>query len=221
MPLWLELLHALAEAAKDIATVLAILLGGWWTLYRFGLSRERETKLGIDLSWKSLPYHSGCYIVSFDVIFSNQGSSVLKVQRKRCPAFDDSGETLKYGCDLLLRRVPIDLQASSQIQWFRSGAKSPYAGDLEFDLVDEYEIDGKTDFWLEPGETYHVGVAVVLEPGTFLVLVTFVGDASVEDFWRRSFVMQVPGEGGAVRPADQPKESTSVYQIERGSVHKG
>jgi hypothetical protein len=114
--------------------------------------------------------------------------------------------------------VPSDLQHGSQLRWFLPGKKSPYPDDFELDLVDEYEIDGETDFWLEPGETYNVGVALVLEPGTFLVLITFVGDASPEDFWRRTYVIQVPRQAGAVLSAAQPGEGTSTrYQIERGT----
>jgi hypothetical protein len=77
-------------------------------------------------------------------------------------------------------------------------------------------------FWLEPDETYHVGAALVLEAGTLLALVTFVGDASDEDFWRRTFVIQVPSQGSAVLSAAQSGEPTSTrYQIERGSCSKG
>jgi hypothetical protein len=195
------------EALKNIATALGIALGGAWTLYRFGLTREREAKLGIDLFYTSFPYNKGSCIVSFDVILTNQGSTKLRAKRKRSPAFKDKGERLEYSCSLLLRDVPTDLEPNTQVPWFFPKGKSPFPGDLEFDLIYEYEIGDKTDFWLEPGEKYHVGTAVILKKGSFLVLVTFVGDATDDDFWRRTFVIQVPKKAVPDQPIDDPKEA--------------
>ena len=44
----------------------------------------------------------------------------------------------------------------------------------------------------EPGERYHLGAGVVLEAGTYLAMVTFVGDRDDQQFWRRGFLVTVP-----------------------------
>jgi hypothetical protein len=109
------------------------------------------------------------------------------------PAYSDSSETLNYGGDLLVRQIPSGASAGTQVRWFgMPSAKSPLSGDMEADLLDEYLDNGGTDFWMEPGESYHVSAAIVLNPGSYLVMVTFVGQASDEEFWRRMFLVQVP-----------------------------
>jgi hypothetical protein len=188
-PFWLSL----ADAAQKWASVAAIVVGGIWAFYRFGLRREREPALGIDLSFTTVPYNSTSYLVAFDLTLANKGSVRLRAKRKRSPAYSDKDEALKYSCDLMLRAVSTTLQPGSQVTWFSAlDQRSPREGDIELDLISEHELDGDTDFWMEPNETYHVGTALILQAGIYLVMVTFVGDASDGDFWRRLFVIQVP-----------------------------
>ena len=196
-PFWLSL----ADAAQKWASVAAIVVGGIWAFYHFYLRREREAALGIDLSFITVPYNSTSYLVAFDLTLANKGSVRLRAKQKRCPAYSDKDEKLKYSCDLILRAVPTTLQPGGQVTWFSEpDPKSPREGDIELDLISEHELNGKTDFWMEPNETYHVGTALVLQAGTYLVMVTFVGDASDEDFWRRLFVIHVPQQAAAASP---------------------
>jgi hypothetical protein len=69
--------------------------------------------------------------------------------------------------------------------------KSPLPGDIELDLLFEFEDNNKTDFVLEPGGADHVSRAVILGEGLYLVMITFVGDGD-DDFWRSVYVIQVP-----------------------------
>ena len=183
---------SLAQAVQSWATAIAILVGGAWAYYRFGIKRENETALAIDLAHSSVPYDSN-YLVVFDVCLENKGSVRLGAKRKRHSAYTDDAEALAYSVNLLLRPVPPSSRPGSRIGGFNSGTdKSPRPDDLEFDLVAEYEIDGETDFWMEPDENYHVGATVVLSAGKYLAMVTFVGDRSDSEFWRRMFLVQVP-----------------------------
>ena len=50
----------------------------------------------------------------------------------------------------------------------------------------------KTDFRLEPSESYHLSVGVILQAGVYLAMVTFVGQGSDDEFWRRLFIVQIP-----------------------------
>jgi hypothetical protein len=202
-PYWLSV----AAAMEHYAKVAAIVLGGIWAYFRFGLFREGETKLEIDLTHTTHPNDSSSYLVELDVTLINRGTTLIAAQHKRCPAYSDPDESLKYGGDLLLRFIPSDLPLGEQVSWFSEGSNAtrPLPGDIELDLL--YEYEGKegglsqTDFWLEPGDVAHVGRAIVLNPGTYLVMVTFVGDRRVTEFWRRVFVIQVPKSSAPVHTA--------------------
>lgn len=183
---------SLAQAVQNWATAIAILVGGAWAYYRFGIKRENETALAIDLAHSSIPYDSN-YLVVFDVCLDNRGSVRLGAKRKRKPAYKDREEVLAYSVNLLLRPVPPGSTPRSRIAWFECETdKSPRPDDVELDLVAEYEKARETDFWMEPGENYHVGATVVLSAGKYLAMVTFVGDRSDDEFWRRTFLVQVP-----------------------------
>ena len=58
-PFWVQL----AKAVQSLTTALAIVVGGAWAYYRFVLRREKETAVGIDISFSSLP-HGGATIWS-------------------------------------------------------------------------------------------------------------------------------------------------------------
>ncbi len=123
----------------------------------------------------------------------------LGAKRKRRPAYTDDADVLAYAVDLLVRPVPPGSAPGSRVGWFESESdKSPHPEDVELDLVAEYEISGESDFWMEPGENYHVGATVVLSAGKYLAMVTFVGDRSDSEFWRRMFLVQVPEPQTAV-----------------------
>jgi hypothetical protein len=188
----------LAEVARNWATVLGIVVTGAWAYYRFGLRREKEAALGIELAYSCVPYNEGHHLVWFDVTLSNKGGIRVVAKRKLRPAYRDNSETLAYSGDLLLRAVPTDVPGGAQVRWFPSpDAKSPVQSDVEADLLDEYARDEDTDFWMEPSENYHIGTAIVLAPGNYLAMITFVG-AREGEFWRRIFLVQVPGASSAL-----------------------
>lgn len=187
-PNWLYL----SQSVRNWATTAALVVGGVWAYYRFGLKRERETALAIEMSYRSV-CHDANHLVFFDVCLENKGAVKLGAKRNRNPAYVDDMEQLAYAVDLLVRPVPCNSPLGSRIGWFTNGTdRSPHPGDVEIDLVAEYQINGETDFWMEPAESYHVGAGVVLAAGSYLAVVTFVGDQSDLEFWRRMFLVQVP-----------------------------
>ena len=188
-PLWLSV----SEAVKNCAEIFAILVGGGWAFWRFYLRRERETAIDIALTHKSIPHAEGRFLAFFDVTFTNKSTVQVVAKRARVPAYSDQGEILKYSCSLLLRAVAATAPPGSEVRWFAdASAQSPLPGDVEADLVDGYEIGGETDFWMEPSESYHVGVGIVLRAGAYLAMVTFVGQNGDHEFWRRMFIIQIP-----------------------------
>jgi len=199
------------EGLKNFAEMLAILVGGGWAFFRFVLRRERETALSMDMKSSSIPRGPGVHLVSFDVELSNKAAVSLRAKRKRLPAYPDPTDVLNYSVDLLLRSIPSSLPVGASLRWFPEPAqKSPQPGDIEVDLVDEYEDMGKTDFWMEPGETYHVSTSMVLAAGTYLAMVTFVGNRSDKEFWRRVFVVQVPTPSQPSQPTQSAVVPASV-----------
>jgi hypothetical protein len=208
------------EGIKNILEAAAILAGGIWAIIRFRVFRESVTKLAIGLTARSVPRaDDGLLTVFLDVKFTNASPVRLRAKRLRYegegsdPAYQDEFETLKYSGSLLLREVPAGA-ARGPVPWFsRAENNSPRKGDIEIDLFDEYELDGQTDFWMEPGEIYHSGVTLILPRGTYQVMVTFVSQDRDTDFWRRTFLVNVPCEdpkepaAAAAAAAAEPPEA--------------
>jgi hypothetical protein len=66
MASWTEI----ATGVKDLATAAGILAAGLWAWYRFGLRREKEAVLSIDLAHTIHCTKQGQYLVAFDVTFT-------------------------------------------------------------------------------------------------------------------------------------------------------
>lgn len=184
------------EAFRAYTEILVAFIAGLWAYWRFYLGRQRATRLDIDLSYESFPGTADSHLVFIDVEFTNVGGVMLRAKPKRLNAYEDEGETLKFSGSVILRGLPADGAVNSQLSWFSSAdQRSPKDGDIEIDLFDEYELGGETDFWIEPGEHSHCGVSVVLNKGTYLAMVTFLGSKDYDEFWRRTFVLRVPTQG--------------------------
>ena len=61
------------ENIKDILTIIAIIVAGFWTYYRFGITRERHPKLQFDLELEVLGKTDQHYIVQLIAIVENKG----------------------------------------------------------------------------------------------------------------------------------------------------
>jgi hypothetical protein len=57
----------------SIITILAIILAGVWTLYRFGIARERHPKLQFELHMHQLGTSRDKHIVEFAAVITNKG----------------------------------------------------------------------------------------------------------------------------------------------------
>lgn len=200
------------EAAKNIAEIIAIGIGGAWALYLFMIQRQSEPAIGIKVDYKCVPNGSELYLTYFDVAFSNIGKVRIQGRKARNPAYpieskdhDDEEETLKYGGSLLLRSIPANLPENTILDWFNQESGKPGEKlkelffdkpEIEADLLYDYAIKDKkmeiTDFWMEPGETYDVGACIALRPGNYLAIITFLGEKSDDELWRRKAIIQVP-----------------------------
>jgi len=189
-----------SEVAKNFAEVIAVMIGGYWAYYRFWLQRENEPAIGIELDYECVPNANQSLLTYFDVTLTNKGK--VKAEAKRKPdkegdfPYSDEGEDLKYSCSLLLRAIPQNIPKGEPIRWFDAEVdkkRSPLPGDIEANLIYDYERDGEPYFWMEPAESYHVGVGFVLPHGIYLAMVTFIGKND-DEFWRRTFIIQIPNQ---------------------------
>jgi hypothetical protein len=187
-PFWLQL----SDAVQHWATALGIVAGGIWAAYRFGIRREKESALGMDLSHSTVAQGGGGYLLFCDVTITNCGKVRISAIGEDAPVYSDKLERLTYAADLLLRRLPSDLPRNTPIGWFGDFAgESPRTDDIELNLLEAFESGSEMDFWMEPGEAYHLSRGAVLAPGLYLALVSFVGSRTGE-FWRRLFLIEVP-----------------------------
>ena len=187
-PAWLPYVQGI----ESLVTAAALLAGGIWAWYRFGLSRQRETAIAIDTACSSQPYE-GKHVVTFNVTLENKGSVRVNATRQCRPAYQDAVEDVQFAGTLTIRRARHGVPPGQELRsWPTPDSRNPRQYDFEFDLLADYGVEGVTDFWMEPGETYGLATAVVLEAGLYEATVTFIGDRGPEEFWRRALFVSVP-----------------------------
>lgn len=186
-PYW----YYVADAVQNSVTTIAILIGGVWAIYRFWLRRENQTAINLDIDYRTEP-QGDLYVVFVGVTVANCGMVAVRAKEK-VPAYKDDVEVVRCSGHLRLRPIRGALASHGQVEWFPSGGeRAPREGDIEADLLSEYMVDGRLNFWAEPGETYKIGATLMLPSGQYMGMVTFVGDGGEEEFWRQIFLLIVP-----------------------------
>ena len=190
-----EWLHTWAETIEHITVALASVIGGLWVLFRFFNERTLESALTIDIDASTVAL-DGKALTFIDVKLSNVGK--VRLQAKPADpsknAYEDPVEKLKYSCSLRLKRLDSGASApDTLIDWFNDeNFAITQLG--EINLLNEYENPKNrniVDFWMEPGEIYHLGVSLNLSPAVYLAKITFVGARSDKEFWSRIAIVQV------------------------------
>jgi len=179
---------------KELVVTLAAVIGGAWVLLRLFKERTDEAALDIVVTVTSRPYDTTTWLAFFDVVLTNKGKT--KVQAKASVpgqiAFDDQVERLNTSCTLQVKRVRPGLGAPQQwIDWFDSPLLEHMA---DVNLLSEYEDPqnrNRVDFWMEPGEAYHLGTPLILTEGLYLGKITFIGSRGNDNFWSRIFQFDV------------------------------
>ena len=135
---------------------------------------------------------------------SNEGKR--KLEAKRVPtdqiAYQDQGEIIQYPCGIQIKEIQTALiQTNKSLDWFNdtNQLKCPFGIPNEIDMLGEYELidsskpsqPGTPQFWIEPGEQYHMGTTLILPKGDYLLKLHFLGNCTVEDFCSRIVYMQV------------------------------
>ena len=69
-----------SEIVKNLVESAAILVGGFWTIYRFGLFRERYPKLQLDIDVSFVGIHHNEYIIELCATIENKGLARQRIQ---------------------------------------------------------------------------------------------------------------------------------------------
>lgn len=165
-------LKEFAEIADHLATVVALLIGGGWVLYQYVIRRSGESGLSIDLNAQTSDWKPGSKLVFIDVVLRNTGQRCIDATTDSPSSLEPLFEgSIRYAGSLQLRKV--NSQSSGAVApidwWDKSSGLLVQPVVPETDLLKEYtDQDGKVEFFMEPGEEYHLGNAFILEPGEVL-----------------------------------------------------
>ena len=186
------------EIASNMAVVLAAFVGGFWALRRYHRERTDEAALEIGFQYKTRPADPD-YLIEIDVVVTNKGKTKIEANttRKEGYAYNDGVEKLKHSASLQLRQVqPWQADEKRHLEWFESSLLTSVAGLCpEINLLSDYEdpAGGLIQFWMEPGEIYHLSAVLILPAGHYVAKVTFIG-ADDGDFWSRVAAISIPAD---------------------------
>ena len=181
-------LETVATIVDHLATAIAVVVGGGWIFYQYIVRRLGQTGISIDLIACVHPHTEGFRLVFLDVVLKNTGHTRLDASLasrfELARQFDDS---VQFAGSLQLRRIEGPAPAAAaHVDWWENAPG--VLGSLvipEVNLLMEYtDEDERPDFFMEPGEEYHLGNAFLLSPGTYLAKVVFVGQGKRE-YWSR------------------------------------
>jgi hypothetical protein len=186
------------EDAEHEAKVLAILIGGLWVLYQFGLRRAFESGLSIKVKVRSAKMESVEYAVLIEIEFANVGSRRIVCAKRLLPSqIHDYEHSIEHPCDLELRPLKDLKRTGTHVDWWGTrGRKFDHVSVLE-----EYSTrKGLIDFFMEPGEEYRIGQVFVLPSGHYLAKVVFVGNRlGAAEYWSQMTHFRVPENIEATR----------------------
>lgn len=196
-----------ADWIDDLKTTLTILggiaalFGAVWGYHRLIVERVYESAVDIAVTVRE-PTADAPRLVFVEVTLTNKGKIKIQAKTERTPeghAYKDDVETHEHSFSLQVRTIDAaSAVAPDHLQWFKSKALAPVKDLAELNVLYEYETpcrDGNgtpIDFWMEPGESYHFGLPLVLDPGLYLGKVTFVAAGDDTSFWSRIFLIRVP-----------------------------
>jgi hypothetical protein len=180
-------LKELAEIADHLATTIGILMGGGWVLYQYMIRRAGETGLSIDLLSTVSARPDGRRLLFLDVVFKNTGNARLDASVVSGDSLAEQFEgSVRFAGSLQLRKIEApSLQAATHVDWWGKEPGLLTSALPEVNLLTEYtDASGVAEFFMEPGEEYHLGTAFVVDPGAYLAKAVFVGQREAE-YWSR------------------------------------
>jgi len=189
-----------SEILQSVALSVAVVIGGLWATYRFFIQRLYETALEIDLSMMCSPYVGSKFLVFVDTVLTNRGQTRISARPRKylnskpLPSYMDAKEQLHYSLGLQIKRIEEDIHGNTALDWFESKHLDEVQGiPNEINLLNEYDYstNGAVDLWIEPNETYHCAIPLILPKGHYVAKVAFIGNRGGFEFWSRIFHLHV------------------------------
>lgn len=200
-----------SEVIKNLATILAIVIGGGWAYFRFSLNRDHASNLYLGLTYETHHCSNHLPIVFITVRLENRGRRKIDSKIRfgkgsnREFAYKDKIETHLYSCGLQIRKLP-EATTPGVVNWNSLKDKNRIID--EVNVLDEFEgiTDRAIDFHLEPNETCDITVPLALPKGHYLAKLHFVGEGGPMEYWSKVFWLRSDGE----RCADERTRKTDL-----------
>jgi len=189
------------EIIQHLTVALASIAGGIWAILRVNRERTYERALKIEINTNTIAATQPLIFVR--VTLTNQGHSMLQANEgaANSPVYSDPVDKIYYSCSLQIRKFDAgQAKPDLSVDWYDIGLLSAAVPDIN--LLSDYQNpnNGKFEFWMEPGESYHLGSLLCLRSGLYLGRVIFIGPDSGEDFWSETFYFQIPADLEDRRP---------------------
>lgn len=166
-----------SEVVKNLMTAVAIIIGGVWTIYRFGLFREGRPKLQLDIELLLIGIHQDKYIVELCSIIENKGLVRQPIKQ------------FKFDLRALFPNTPINLNNN----WINNQVEFSETFILDKEWVPQ-EPDVKWyDAFIDGGVTqkYRYVTSIPKEVSCLLFYTRF----STKSLGEKKDVTKIPGEG--------------------------
>lgn len=189
----------IVQIFQQIVLTIAIIFGGIWALFRFRLLREYEGNIELEVSTNCTPCENGNSIVFINTTIKNTGTRTVIATPKKylngklVPIYTNNNIPIYHSFVLQIKRMDTSIQGSIAYDWYGS---SNFTQDDnlpdEIDLLLESNIPPNIgDFWLNSGDTCHLGTVVKLPSGHYLAKVSFVGTHGTADYTSRILYFHV------------------------------
>lgn len=210
-----------SEILQHVGVAAAALMGGLWASYRFLIQRGYETALQIDFDLSYCAHRNGSHLVFADATLSNKGQTRINAKPKNyvrdeaLPTYTDAAEVLYHSCALQLKRIDQHIASNAVLDWFESAYLQQVDGiPKQINLLYEYEVskNGAIDFWIEPNESYHCSIPLLLTDGDYVAKVYFIGNRGGFEFWSRTFLFRLDESDTVGRLALSPIDFRILHQ---------
>ena len=122
----MDQVKTISEIAQNIAVILAVVIGGLWTVYLFVQQRTYETILEIDMSTKVSRFDKDHFLVFIEVLLKNKSKRTIDSKPKTYlkgmiePVYRDGLEIFYHSVSIKIRRVETNDDNHKLIDWHKS-----------------------------------------------------------------------------------------------------
>jgi hypothetical protein len=137
---------------QGIATIVAIVVGGFWAVYRYKIFREATSNPQIELEKCMIPYGKN-QLLAMTITVRNIGKTVVRA--------------VDSGIKLSIKRMPLGSPCGNIVRW----EHGQYLV-RNIDVISAANPDEEDDierYMLEPGDEYHESLTIVVPKKVLLM----------------------------------------------------